>query len=173
MIVNVELFSHKFIQLLHCSCEVVRCSWGPMQFYHMVMFVNNCLKCIVIVIHLVVAGIILESLILKWSFPDKVKCPEEREKWINALPNKRETVVDLSEIRACVTHFNCEWQKVHGGNRPVEPPSLFPGIPKSCLKQASSHVRSTSSTFEERDQLEDCSFMCCNHHLLVSISRAD
>ena len=37
-----------------------------------------------------------------------------------------------------------EWKNVSGGKRPTAPPCVFPGMPKSCLNQASSHVRSTS-----------------------------
>ena len=79
------------------------------------------------------------------SFP---KDPEERERWILAMPNEKESLRHLKEIYICETHFNCEWVSVKGGKRPKEPPSRFPGIPKSVLKQVTSAPRPTSSTSE-------------------------
>ena len=64
------------------------------------------------------------------SFP---KDPEERERWILAMPNEKESLRHLKEIYICETHFNCEWVSVKGGKRPKEPPSRFPGIPKSVF----------------------------------------
>ena len=54
--------------------------------------------------------------------------------------------------RTC--HFNCEWRKVRGGERPVAPPSVFPGITKSCFKQTVSKPRSTSATSDKRAETE-------------------
>ena len=65
------------------------------------------------------------------------------------MPNK-ESLMRLKEIYICETHFNCEWVSVKGGKRPKEPPSRFPGIPKSFLKQVTSAPRPTSSTSESR-----------------------
>ena len=81
------------------------------------------------------------------SFP---KDPEERERWILAMPNENESLRRLKEIYICETHFNCEWVSVKGGMRPKEPPSIFPGVPKSVLKQVTSAPRPTSSTSESR-----------------------
>lgn len=75
------------------------------------------------------------------SFP---KDPEERERWILAIPNEKESLRHLKEIFICETHFNCEWVSIKGGKRPKEPPSIFPGIPKSTLKQVTSGPRPTS-----------------------------
>ena len=72
--------------------------------------------------------------------------------WIEAIPNERKTLEELREIWVCATHFNCEWKKVRGGKSPSAPPCVFSGMPKSCLKQASSHTRSTSATSEKRAQ---------------------
>lgn len=77
------------------------------------------------------------------SFP---KDPEERERWILAMPNEKESLRRLKEIYICETHFNCEWVSVKGGKRPKQPPSIFPGIPKSALKQVTSAPRPTSSS---------------------------
>ena len=86
------------------------------------------------------------------SFPDKDEYPDEWERWIEAMPNERKTLEELKEIWVCATHFNCEWKKVRGGKRPTAPPCVFSGMPKSRLKQASSHARSTSATSEKRAQ---------------------
>ena len=48
------------------------------------------------------------------SFPDKDEYPDEWERWIEAMPNKRKTLEELKEIWLCATHFNCEWKKVRG-----------------------------------------------------------
>ena len=74
------------------------------------------------------------------SFP---KDPEERERWILAMPNENESLRRLKKIYICETHFNCEWVSVKGGMRPKEPPSIFPGVPKSVLKQVTSAPRPT------------------------------
>ena len=41
------------------------------------------------------------------SFP---KDPEEREVWINSMPNDRESLRSLKDINICATHFDCEWK---------------------------------------------------------------
>ncbi|KAI6660149.1 hypothetical protein LOD99_10541 [Oopsacas minuta] len=60
---------------------------------------------------------------------------DERDGWIDAMPNERSSLLQLSQIYACYHHFDCEWVTVKGGKRPSQPPSIFPGVPKSCLKQ--------------------------------------
>ena len=83
------------------------------------------------------------------SFP---KEPEERERWIQAMPNPPASLRSLKEINICASHFDCAWKSCRGGSRPLEPPSVFPAnIPKSCLKQIPTKRRSTSlSTAEAR-----------------------
>ena len=68
--------------------------------------------------------------------------PEERERWILACANDPETLRKLSEIWACKSHFT-QFKKVRGGERPTGPPSIFPGVNKSCLNQTNSQQRST------------------------------
>lgn len=68
-----------------------------------------------------------------------------------AMPNAKESLRRLKEIYVCETHFNCKWVSVRGGKRPKEPPSIFPGVPKSALKQVTSARRPTPpSTSEAR-----------------------
>ena len=86
------------------------------------------------------------------SFPDKSKELDEWKRWISAMPNDRASLESLKEIWVCTTHFDCAWKTIRGGSRPVAPPSIFPGVRKSCLKQTSSKARSTSATSEKRMQ---------------------
>ena len=39
------------------------------------------------------------------------------------------------EIWVCATHFEGEWITIQGGRRPLNPPSIFPGVPKSCTQE--------------------------------------
>ena len=80
------------------------------------------------------------------SFPKDL---EERERWILTMPNEKESLRRLKEMYICETHFNFEWVSVKGGKRPKDPPSIFPGVPKSVLKQVTSASRPTSSSTAE------------------------
>ncbi|CAK8685254.1 unnamed protein product [Clavelina lepadiformis] len=87
------------------------------------------------------------------SFPtDEV----ERNRWIDAMPNERSSLLQLKQIYACANHFDCEWISVKGGKRPSQPPSIFPGVLKSCLKQVSSapRTRPTTASAEARAEKE-------------------
>lgn len=85
------------------------------------------------------------------SFPtDEV----ERNRWIDAMPNERSSLLQLKQIYACAHHFDCEWITVKGGKRPSHPPSIFPGVSKSCLKQVSSAPRITTASAETRAENE-------------------
>ena len=78
----------------------------------------------------------------------------EKDDWIKAMPNTRESLMKLKEVWICKKHFdpNCEWKTIKGGKRPSVPPSIFDGVPKSCLKNPASTRRSTSSLSEVRMQ---------------------
>ena len=78
------------------------------------------------------------------------KDPNERKKGIDAMPNERSSLSQLSEIHVCLGHFTCDWVNARGGKRPSAPPSIFPGVPKSCLKQVSSQPRKTNATRDDR-----------------------
>ena len=88
------------------------------------------------------------------KFPNKNVDPSEWDRWLCAMPNERASLENLKEIWLCRSHFDCEWKKVRGGERPVDPPSIFPGIPKSCFKQTVSKPRLTSATSEQRADIE-------------------
>ena len=73
-----------------------------------------------------------QSYVRMVKFPTDVN---ERERWIQALPNSRESLNQRKEIYICASHFNCSWIVARGGKRSVDPPSVFPQAPKSCMKQ--------------------------------------
>ena len=73
-----------------------------------------------------------------------VKFPKDevtRQAWIDAMPNNPGTLKDRKEIYICATHFEGKWINVKGGTYPANPPSVFPGISKSCLRQCHSTPR--------------------------------
>ena len=76
------------------------------------------------------------------SFP---KDPNERERWILAMPNEPNRLRSLKQIYICESHFDCDWTTCKGGKRPTQPPSVFKDIPKTCLKQSKLKPRPTSS----------------------------
>ena len=85
------------------------------------------------------------------SFPtDEV----ERNRWIEAMINEVSSLLQLKQIYACVRHFECEWITVKGGKRPSHPPSIFPGVLKSCLNQVFLASRITTASAETRAENE-------------------
>ena len=84
------------------------------------------------------------------SFP---KDPDERERWILAMPNEPSSLRKLKEIYVCESHFDCDWMTAKGGKRPKEPPTIFPGVPKSALKQVSPATRPTSCSSSDARSL--------------------
>ena len=77
---------------------------------------------------------------------------DEREAWINALPNRKGTVTNRKDLFICASHFNCAWQTCRGGKRPVGPPTVFVGIPKSCIKQSIAMPRNRNALSQTREQ---------------------
>ena len=90
-----------------------------------------------------------------------VKFPKDeatRQAWIDAMPNDPETLKDRKDIYICAAHFEGKWISVKGGKYPANPPSIFPGIPKSCFIQSHSSPRQaiTSEVRAKRvKQLQD------------------
>lgn len=82
-------------------------------------------------------------------FPSSV---DEREAWINALPNKKWTLTNRKDLYVCASHFNCNWQVYRGGKRPAGPPTVFAGIPKFCLKQTIAKPRNKNALCDRREQ---------------------
>ena len=73
------------------------------------------------------------------------------ERWVMAMPNARNNLTAKSTIYICATHFEGEWKSIKGGTRPVNPPSIFPGVSKSCFKQVLSKPRITAATALHRE----------------------
>ena len=95
-------------------------------------------------------------------YSEVVKIPEDVEiktSWISALPNANsEELKGRKSIFICKRHFDpdCEWVKTQAGSRPNEPPCIFEGVPKSCLKQTKSKPRKTKlSTSSARANINE------------------
>ena len=87
------------------------------------------------------------------SFP---KDEKSRNEWFEALPNDRKQLEEKKQLWVCRKHFNCDFIKSQGGERPTGPPTIFEGIPKSCLKQVTTKQRQTTCTLaEKRNKLDD------------------
>ena len=91
-------------------------------------------------------------------YSQMVKFPKdeaERQIWLNAMPNEPHTLTNRKDIRICAKHFDCPWKSVSGGKYPTSPPSVFPGVPKSCFRQTLTTPRKTqSATSDARDKLQ-------------------
>ena len=56
-----------------------------------------------------------------------------------------------------VHHILTEWVVSRGGRRPTDPPSIFPGVAKSCLKQSQPKKGTTlltSSAARQREEIQ-------------------
>ena len=71
-----------------------------------------------------------------------LKYLEDWRRWIDAMPNNRKFLEKQEEIHICHHQFDSDLITVQGGGkRPTQPPTIFPGIPKSCLKQSSTTTK--------------------------------
>jgi len=81
----------------------------------------------------------------------------ERDRWIKAMPNAGSSLTGRRDLYVCASHFDCEWVVSRGGRRPTDPPSIFPGVAKSCLKQSQPKKRTTlltSSAARQREEIQ-------------------
>lgn len=87
------------------------------------------------------------------SFPKDVG---EYGRWVDAMPNHREDLMEArennEEMWICASHFDCEYKSVRGGKRPMDPPSVFPNIPKSHFKQVVPIKRRTEMASSDQRQ---------------------
>ena len=76
------------------------------------------------------------SPMVKFPSRDNENEKDDWDDWIKAMPNTPESLMKLKEVWICKKHFdpNCEWKTIKGGKLPSMPPSIFDGVPKSCLK---------------------------------------
>ena len=71
-----------------------------------------------------------------------LKYLEDWRRWIDAMPNNRKFLEKQEEIHICHHQFDSDLITVQGGGkRPTQSPTIFPGIPKSCLKQSSTTTK--------------------------------
>ena len=85
------------------------------------------------------------------SFPSKDD--PDFVRWVEAMPNQRNELMEQKDIWICGSHFDCEYKTIRGGKRPLDPPSVFPHIPKSHFKQVVPKRRSTElATAQQRQQ---------------------
>ena len=81
--------------------------------------------------------------------------PSEKELWIEVMPNNSESLRNRKELYICASHFDCKWVKAQGGKRPINQPTIFEDVAKSCLKQTTSSARRSNnalSSFREKYQ---------------------
>lgn len=72
----------------------------------------------------------------------RLKYLKDPRRWIDTTPNNQESLGKLKETHICHHHFDWNWITLQGGgNRQTQSPSIFCGIPKSCLKQSSATTR--------------------------------
>ena len=78
------------------------------------------------------------------------KDENEKEKWIEAVPNANLRV--SKDIVVCALHWPSGFEdiKVNGKSRPKDPPSIWPGVPSSQTPTASKPCSSTRSIEEDQ-----------------------
>ncbi|PAA89771.1 hypothetical protein BOX15_Mlig002392g1, partial [Macrostomum lignano] len=83
-----------------------------------------------------------------FAFP---RDPQERERWRKALPNILQRVTD--NMGVCVKHWpsDAPMVKKNSTERPINPPSVFNGVPSSCFVQNQDQDRQA----EKRGVLSD------------------
>ena len=79
-----------------------------------------------------------------YRFP---KNEEERGKWQAAIPRKKSDFKITSNTVVCEKHWPADLEHyVHYGKiRPVHPPSIFPGVPASCLRTQAKRRKTRTS----------------------------
>ena len=80
----------------------------------------------------------------------------ERERWLKVIP--RDNIPDSKDSSVCEIHWPKGYStiRVHGKVRPRDPPSIFPGVPKSMIPRPPSKPRPTSKTsLKVRGKKED------------------
>ena len=89
------------------------------------------------------------------SYTPMVKFPPksdpDHEIWIQRMPNARAELEKKAVLHICASHFEGEWKIIKGGKRPVNSPSIFPGVPKSCFRPTPLKPRNTVATAQQRN----------------------
>ena len=110
-----------------------------------------------------------EEKVCVYGFPNE---EAEREKWIKALPNKISNIT--RNIGICVKHWppDCPTRQVKRFKRPIEPPSIFPGCPPSCIPSTSKerNIEERGITSRQRTEIEDELIAFDNEDRIISWS---
>ena len=74
--------------------------------------------------------------------------PEERRKWLNAIPNKIQYHEVTNNMTVCSLHFKPSVKyKKHGVHKiPIEPPTIFDIHEKSCCGTSAPKKRETNNS---------------------------
>ena len=84
---------------------------------------------------------------------------EDKQRWVATIPLiDKEKIMKLKEPVICIKHWPVGFptKSVNGKIRPVEPPSVFEGVPISQIPTPPSKPRTTKrSSFEVRTTQED------------------
>ena len=93
-----------------------------------------------------------------YRFPNEKYFPEEREKWIRAIPRPRSDYKITNNMGVCRAHWppDMETKQYRGKIVPVNPPSVFPNIPESCVPTPEPKPRPTvASSSSVRNTVPD------------------
>ena len=95
-----------------------------------------------------------------FGFPSALKEPDEREKWIQAIPRLNKLLVDnMKKPSVCEKHWPANFEVIRSRNgkvRPKYPPSIFKGFQPSEIPTPPPPPRTTNkSSFEVRTRVED------------------
>ncbi|XP_047142826.1 uncharacterized protein LOC124817080 [Hydra vulgaris] len=91
-----------------------------------------------------------------YKFPREIS---EKNNWFMSIPRSHWTLTKYSVV--CKLHWaeDAEFTLYRGKLRPINPPSVFPNISKSCLPSPPPKMRKTLSSSSkrgiEKDELED------------------
>ena len=114
-----------------------------------------------------------------FGIPSKSKCPEERRRWIRAIPYLTEDYVDSLKTNPaiCARHWPANFETKTNSNGTkclLHPPNVFEGVPVGDVPTPSARERPTKRCrFEVRTKLEDelprfKSADCITYETLVS-----
>lgn len=90
-----------------------------------------------------------------FRFPDDM---EEKEKWLRSIPRKRKGFTVKKNTVVCENHWPIGYERYtyYGKDRPLlDPPSVFPNIPKSCLTSHSRKITTRKALSANRSILAD------------------
>ena len=99
--------------------------------------------------------IILITFFLQVSTYRLPKDPDERQRWIKAIP--RDNIPDREDTVVFANHFpvNFEVVKVKGRERPKNPPRIFDNLPKSLIPTPLSLKRKTTKASSSTRSLKE------------------